>query len=87
MTEQPVSPDDPIYRLADLAVEGGAPITNGAIDEIVYADETFIDQKEPSGAQPTGTLVVLDRQMPSAMPHSGSRRRSGPSSSGHRRRA
>jgi len=36
VAERPVSPDDPIYRLADLAADEGAPITNDEIDEIVY---------------------------------------------------
>ena len=36
VTKRPVSSDDPIYRLADLAVDAGAPITNDAIDDLVY---------------------------------------------------
>lgn len=37
VSEPPLTADDPMYRLGDLAVDG-SPLTNDAIDAIVYND-------------------------------------------------
>lgn len=36
VTAPALTADDPIYRLADLAVDGGSALTNDEIDAVVY---------------------------------------------------